>query len=89
MIDIWTEFAGFNTTNQRFADQVRTILKHDWFYDFEIVEIHQQIYSQTYQHVSNTESEILNTEKPETFQQNQILIDNCRNTANTTTHTLT
>ena len=27
MIEIWTEFARFKTTNQRLADQVRTITK--------------------------------------------------------------
>ena len=40
MIEIWTEFAKFNTTNQRLADQVRMILKKVWFSNLEILEIY-------------------------------------------------
>ena len=41
MIEIRKEFARFKTTNQRLADQVRTITKNGWFSDLEILEIHQ------------------------------------------------
>ena len=37
MIEIWQECASFQTTNQRLADQVRTITN---FFDLEILEIH-------------------------------------------------
>ena len=43
MIEIWQECASFQTTSQRLADQVRTIIKKGWFSDFEILEIHQKI----------------------------------------------
>ena len=40
MIEIWTKFGRFKARNQRFADQVRTIKKNDWFSDLGILEIH-------------------------------------------------
>ena len=40
MKEIWTEFCGFKATNQRLADQVRTITKISRFSDLEILEIH-------------------------------------------------
>ena len=43
MIEIWQEYASFQTTSQRLADQVRTIIKKDWFSYLEILEIHQKI----------------------------------------------
>ena len=43
MIEIWQECTSFQTTNQRLADQVRTIIKKGWFSDPEIQEIHQKI----------------------------------------------
>ena len=42
MIEIWQECASFKTSSQRLADQVRTIIKKDWFSDLEIAEIHQK-----------------------------------------------
>ena len=42
MIEIWQECAKFQTTSQRLADQVRTIIKKGWFSDLEILEIHQK-----------------------------------------------
>ena len=42
MIEIWQECASFQTTSQKFADQVRTIIKKGWLSDLEIQEIHQK-----------------------------------------------
>ena len=46
MIEIWQESATFHTTSQRFADQVRTIIRKGWFSDLEILEIHQKTQTQ-------------------------------------------
>ena len=40
MIEIWTEFARFKATNQRFDDKVKRIAKNGWFSKLEILEIH-------------------------------------------------
>ena len=87
MIKIWTKFVRFKATNQRLADQFRTITKNGWFFDLEILEIHQQIYRQTHQQTPTTVTEAKNTGKPET--PNQILRDNDSCTPNTQTRTLT
>ena len=71
MIEIWADFARFKTTNQRLADQVRTIIKRGWFSDPEILKLHQQIYRETYQQVANTITETQNTEMPETSNQEE------------------
>ena len=42
MIKICQECVSFQTTSQRLADQVRTIIKKGWFSDLEILEIHQK-----------------------------------------------
>ena len=46
MIEIWQECARFQTTSQRLADQVRTIIKKGWFSDLVILEIHQKTQKQ-------------------------------------------
>ena len=46
MMEIWQEHSNFQTTSQRHADQVRTIIKKGWFSDLEILEIHQKINDQ-------------------------------------------
>ena len=46
MIKIWQEWAIFQTTSQKLADQVRTIIKKGWFSDLEILEIHQKTQTQ-------------------------------------------
>ena len=81
------EFVCFKTTNQRPADQLKTITKNGWFSDLEILEIHQRIYRQTHQQTPTTVTETLNTGKPEI--PNQTLHNNDRYTANTLTKTLT
>ena len=45
IIEIWTEYAIFNATNQRLADQARIILKKVCFSDLEILE-NQELYEQ-------------------------------------------
>ena len=42
MIEIWQEYSNYQTTSQRLADQVSTIIKKGWFSDLEIIEIHQK-----------------------------------------------
>ena len=39
-MEIWQELSIFQTTSQRLADQVRTIMKKGWFSELEIIEIH-------------------------------------------------
>ena len=56
MIEIWQECAKFQTTSQRLADQVRTIIKKGWFSDLEILEIHQKTHKQNYNTVLDTSS---------------------------------
>ena len=46
MMKILQELSNFQTTSQRLADQVRTIIKKGWFSDLEIIEIHQKINDQ-------------------------------------------
>ena len=55
MIEIWQECASFQTTSQRLADQVRTIMKNGWFSDLEILDIHQKTQSQD-STITNTSS---------------------------------
>ena len=47
-LKIWTEFAWFNTTCQKLADQTIMILKKRWFSDHEIQEICWQIKREEY-----------------------------------------
>ena len=46
MMEIWQELFNFQTTRQRLADQVRTIMKKGWFSELVITEIHEQINDQ-------------------------------------------
>ena len=41
MIESWEEWARFQTTSQRLAEEVRAIMKKDWFSELELLEIHQ------------------------------------------------
>ena len=52
MIEYWQEFAKFQTTSQRLANQVRT--KNGWFFDLELLEIHQEIHEQNNNIVPDT-----------------------------------
>ena len=42
-MEVWKELSNFQTTSQRLANQVRTIIKKGWCSDLEIIEIHQKI----------------------------------------------
>ena len=55
MIEIWQECAKFQTTSQRLADQVETIIK-GWFSDLELLEIQQKTHKQNYNTVPDTSS---------------------------------
>ena len=46
MIEICQELSNFQTTNQRLADQIRSIIKKGGFSDLEIREIHHKINDQ-------------------------------------------
>ena len=56
MIDNWQEYASFQTTSQRLADQVRTIRKTCWFSDLEILEIYQKINNERYSNAARDTS---------------------------------
>ena len=62
MKEIWQECASFQTTSQRLANEIRTIIKNGCFSDDEILEIHQKIKSQQDSYtISDTRS--INKEK--------------------------
>ena len=54
MIEIWQECSNFQTTSQRLADQVRTIIMKGWFSDLEIIGIYQKINKHGYTTVPDT-----------------------------------
>ena len=56
MMEILQERSIFQTTSQRLADQVRTIMKKDWFSDLELQEIHQKTLKQNNNTVPDTPS---------------------------------
>ena len=62
MIEIWVELAKFKRTNQTFAFQVWTMIKKGWFSELEILEIHKQIYKETYQYTITLVKEKQNAE---------------------------
>ena len=64
-MEIWIESAWFNTTNERSTDQARLILQKDWFSDFEILEIWDQVNCEEYEQTPPIRTETLNTEKLE------------------------
>ena len=56
MIEIWQECVKFQTTSQRLADHVRTIIKKGLFSDLELLEIHQKTLKQNYNTVPDISS---------------------------------
>ena len=56
MMEIWKECSTFQTTSQRLADQVRTIMMKGWFSDLELLEIHQKTLKQNTNKVPDTPS---------------------------------
>ena len=67
------EFARFKITNQRLADQVSTIIKKCQYTDFDILDLHPQIYREACHQAPNRVTETLNTEKPVTPNQKETL----------------
>ena len=63
----------FQTTSQRLADQVRTIMKKGWFSELEIIEIHQKINDQERR---NTLPDTLNINKQKQPIQNEATSEN-------------
>ena len=61
MIKIWQECANFQTTSQKLADQVRTMIKKGWFSDLEILDIHQKTNTQG----NNIESSVVKQNQPD------------------------
>ena len=76
MIEIWQEYANFLTTSQRLADQVRTIIKKDWFSDLKILEIYQKTLNLNYNTVRNTSSGV----KQKHLTENELLTSENENT---------
>ena len=77
MIAIGQECASFQTASLILANQVRTIIKKGWFYDLEILEIHQKTINEQ---DSNTISDISSIDKQEQFNQNEPSTSENRNT---------
>ena len=77
MIEIWQECASFQTTSQKFANQIRTIIKKGWFSDLEILDIHQKT---NHEQVSNTISDTPSINKQEQSNQNKPPTSENRNT---------
>ena len=88
MIEIWQECTSFQTTSQRLADQVRTIIKKGWFSDLKILEILQKTNNEQ---DTNTASDTLGFDKQEQANKNQGLTSKNRNIThpNNTEQTLT
>ena len=63
------------------------MIKKVWFPDLEILEILQKIYRETHQPATNTVTESLNTEQPETSNENQMVGINDWNSAHANTTT--
>ena len=59
------------TTIQGLADQAGMIINKDWFSDFEILEIYQQINRESCQQDPNTVIETINIEKKRTPNRNK------------------
>ena len=70
MIEIWQECPSFQTTSQRLADQIRTIIKKVWFSGFEILKIHQKTNNKQ---DSKTILDIPSSDKQEQSNQNELL----------------
>ena len=81
-MEIWQELFIFQTTSQRLADQVRTIMKKGWFSELEIIEIHQKINDQERR---NTLSDSPNINKQKQPIQNELTSENGNSTQPNTT----
>ena len=76
MIEIWQGCSSFQTTRNRLADQVRTIIKKGGFSDLEILEIHKKTNNE---HDSNTISDTPSIDKQKQSNRNEPLISENRN----------
>ena len=65
MIEIWQERSTFQTTSQRLANHVRTIIKKGWFSDLELLEIHQKTLKPNYNTIPDTSSDMKQTQSNE------------------------
>ena len=61
MLNILEECARFKITSRRIVNLARMIVKESWFYDFQILEIHQQAHRESCQQDPNTKIATLNT----------------------------
>ena len=83
MIEIWEESARFQTTSQRLADQVRTMIKKAWFSDLGILEIYRKINIKSKQdkyQIKITKTDTTNIEKQEQSNRNEPQTNNNHNT---------
>ena len=62
-MEIWQELSNFQTTSQRLADQVRSIMKKGWFSELDIMEIHQKINDQERSHSTLPGTSNINKQK--------------------------
>ena len=82
MMEIGQELSIFQTTSQRLADQVRTIMKKGWFSELEIIEIHQKINDQERRNILPDTSNINKQKQPI---QNELTSENGNPTLPSTT----
>ena len=82
MTEIWPECANLQTTSQRLANQVRTIIKKGWFPDHKISEIRQKTNNEQ---DTNTVSHTLCFEKQEQSNRHEPPTSKNRNTTPPTT----
>ena len=78
MMEICQEGASFQTISLRLVDQVRTIIKKDWFSSLEIVEIHQKMNNE--QDYKNTVSDTSSINKQKQANRNKPPTAENRNT---------
>ena len=63
MMEVWQELSNFQTTIQRLADQIRTIMKKGWFSELEIIEIHQELNDQERRNTTLSGTSNINKQK--------------------------
>ena len=80
MIVIREECVRLQTTSQRLANQVRTIIKKVWFSNLEIREIRKKINRESRKQDPDTISDTLNIDSQEYFKRNETQANNNRNT---------
>ena len=81
MIKIWLEYSNFQTTSQRLADQVRTIIEKGWFSELQVIEIQLK---KKDQHGNNTQPDTWNIYKQKQLNRNEPTISENRTPLNQT-----